>query len=81
MDFCEQVLDIIGKVLIARSCEQLMPTSFIPTMFTALLFGPRVVMSLRSVGLTALLARWRAKATGWTKEERRRSRPEEVEME
>ena len=75
MDFCEQVLNIIGKVLIARSCEQLMPTSFIPTIVLY------VVKSLRSVGLTALLARWRAKATGWKKEERRRSRPEEVEME
>ena len=50
-------------------------------MFTALLFCPRVVMSLRSVGLTALLARWRAKATGWKREERRRSRPDEVEIE
>ena len=52
-----------------------MPTSFIPTIVLY------VVMSLRSVGLTALLARWRAKATGWTKEERRRSRPDEVEIE
>ena len=50
-------------------------------MFTALYVCPRVVMGLRNVGLTALLARWRAKATGWTKEERRRSRPEEVEIE
>ena len=38
-------------------------------------------MSLRNVRLTALLARWRAKATGWKREERRRSRPDEVEME
>ena len=52
-----------------------MPTSFIPTIVLY------VVMSLRSVGLTALLARWRAKATGWKREERRRSRTEEVEIE